>query len=181
MDNGKISVRYARALLGISLEQHCEKEVYDGMVRLTHNYGLAIGQFNEALSNPTVSADDKLSLLSTAVGEPLHPCLLHFLRFVIEKKRENKIYLIGLKYEEMYRKHKGILMAKVTTATTVDDTTLAQINDYLKDTFHRDIEMHFRVDPSLIGGFTLDIEHERMDASVAGRLEALKKQLKTEN
>ena len=41
MDNGKISVRYARALLSTALEQHCETEIYDGLVRLTHNYSLA--------------------------------------------------------------------------------------------------------------------------------------------
>ena len=177
MDNGKISVRYARALLSTALEQHCETEIYDGLVRLTHNYSLASNQFNEALSNPIVSNDEKLTLLKTAVGEPIHPYLSHFLEFLIEKKRENKIYLIGLKYQEMYRKNKGIILAKVTTAAVLDDVTLEEIKAYLKDTFHSDIEMHVMVNPSLIGGFTLDIEHERMDASIAGRLKQLKKEL----
>lgn len=174
MDNGKISVRYARALLNTAIEQHCEKEVYDGMVWLTHNYSLAINAFNDALSNPTISDDEKLNLLKTAAGDHAHPCLIHFLEFSIEKKRENKIYLIGLKYQEMYRKHKGIILATVTTATVMDDATLQKISDYLKDTFHRDVEMHVMVNPALIGGFTLDIEHDRMDASIKGRLEKLK-------
>ena len=177
MDNGKISVRYARALLTTSLEQHCEKEVYEGLVRLTHNYSLAINPFNEALSNPMISGDEKLSLLKAAVGDPVHPCLSHFFQFLIEKKRENKIYLIALKYQEMYRKHQGIILAKVTTAAAMDDSTLEKISDYLKTTFHSDVEMHVTVDPALIGGFTLDIEHDRMDASIAGRLNKLKKEL----
>jgi F0F1-type ATP synthase delta subunit len=37
--------------------------------------------------------------------------------------------------------------------------------------------MHVKTDPMLIGGFMLDIEHDRMDASIKGRLE----KLKTEN
>ena len=177
MENGKISVRYARALLNYALEQHCEKEVYEGMDRLTHNYSLAINQFTEALSNPTVSDNDKLVLLKTASDEPLHPCLNRFLEFLIEKKRENKIYLIGLKFQEMYRKQKGIILAKVTTAAVMDGITLQKIKAYLEDVFHCSVEMHLIVNPALIGGFTLDIEHDRMDASVAGRLNAIKKEL----
>ena len=177
MDNGKISVRYARALLDTAFKQQCETEVYEGLVRLTHNYSLAIKQFNEVLSNPMVTDDEKLHLLRTAVGEPIHPCLDHFLQFVIAKKRENKIHLIGLKYQEMYRKKKGIILAKVTTAAVMDKTTLEKISDYLKATFHCDVEMHVKVDPALIGGFTLDIEHDRMDASIAGRLESIKRAL----
>ena len=75
MDNGKISVRYARALLNASLEQHCETEVYEGLVRLTNNYSLAINAFNEALSNPMIADNDKVQLLRTAIGEPIHPSI----------------------------------------------------------------------------------------------------------
>lgn len=177
MDNGKISVRYARALLSTALEQHCETEVYEGLNRLTSHYSLAINQFNEALSNPMIADSDKVQLLRTAIGKPVHPCLQQFLEFLTEKKRTNKIFLIALKYQEMYRKHKGIILAKVTTAAAMEDATLEKISDYLKDTFHLEVEMHVNVDPALIGGFTLDIEHDRMDASIAGQLNKLKKEL----
>ena len=48
MDNGKLSVRYARALLNTATQQGCDTEVYDCLMRLTNNYGLAIGKFDEA-------------------------------------------------------------------------------------------------------------------------------------
>ncbi|MBR6879056.1 MAG: F0F1 ATP synthase subunit delta [Bacteroidales bacterium] len=177
MDNGKLSVRYARALLNTALELHCEDEVYEGMVRLSNNYSLAINAFNEALSNPMNSDDDKVRLLMTAIGEPVHPNIEHFLRFMAEKKRINKIFLTALKYQEMYRKAKNILRAKVTTAAEMDEPTKEKMRDFMAKTFGCQIEMHTDVDPSLIGGFTVDIEHDRMDASIAGRLEALRKQL----
>ena len=46
--------------------------------------------------------------------------------------------------------------------------------DFVREHFNCDVELHLKVDPSLIGGFILDIEHNRMDASVKGRLEKLK-------
>ena len=177
MDNGKISVRYARALLSHAMEQHCETEVYEGLVRLCDNYSHAITPFNEVLSNPMIDSAAKLQLLKTAIGDPIHPCLAGFLEFVTEKKREDKIFLIALKYQEMYRKEKHLIRANVTTAAELNDNALGRIRDYVRQTFNCEVEMHVKVDPALIGGFTLDIEHNRMDASIAGRLDKLTKEL----
>lgn len=174
MDNGKISVRYARTLLRYANEQHCETAVYEGLTRLTENMEGALTQFNEALSNPLVETDKKKKLLLAAIGDPVHPCLTDFLEFLTEKKRENKIFLIALKYQEMYRKEKNLLKAKVTTAAELDDTTLEKIRRFVETNFHCGVEMHVEADPTLIGGFVLDIENDRMDASIAGRLNLLK-------
>ena len=177
MDNGKISVRYARALLHFANEQHCESEVYGNLTRLTANYSQAINQFNEVLSNPMLDSGDKIKLLKTAIGEPVHPCLVRFLEFLTEKKRENKIFVIALKYQEMYRKEKNLILANVTTATELSDNALNKIREYVEHTFNCIAEMHVKVDPKLIGGFMLDIEHDRMDASITGQLNKLKKEL----
>jgi len=177
MNDGKISVRYARALLNTALDMHCEDEVYQQMEHLANNYSMAISQFNEALSNPMNSDDDKVNLLTTAIGQTPHPCTLDFLRFVAKKKRINKVFVIALKYQEMYRKVKHILLAKVTTATEMDETTQKKMQDFMAKTFGCQIEMRTYIDPTLIGGFTIDIEHDRMDASIAGRLETLRNQL----
>ena len=174
MDNGKISVRYARALLETANEQQCETEVYEQLVRLTGHYSQAIGAFNEALSNPIIPGEEKVKLLKTAIGDPIHPCLERFIEFVSEKKRENKILLIALKYQEMYRKQKNLLKADVTTAAEIDDQALQRLSQFVEQTFHRGVELHVKTNPALIGGFILDIEHDRMDASVKGRLEKLK-------
>ena len=177
MDNGKISVRYARALLNYANEQHCESEVYGNLTRLTANYSQAINRFNEVLSNPMVDGGDKVKLLKTAIGEPVHPCLVRFLEFLTEKKRENKIFVIALKYQEMYRKEKNLILANVTTATELSDNALNKIREYVEHAFNCIAEMHVKVDPKLIGGFMLDIEHDRMDASITGQLNKLKKEL----
>ena len=177
MDNGKISVRYARALLNSANQQHCEDEVYGNLTRLTSSYSQAINAFNEVLSNPMVGNGDKIELLKTAIGEPTHPCLLRFFEFLTEKKRENKVFLIALKYQEMFREEKNMLRADITTATELSDDALDKIKTFVENTFNRQVEMHVSIDPELIGGFTLDIEHNRMDASIAGQLNKLKKEL----
>ena len=178
MDNGKISVRYARALFQLAQEQHCEEAVYDGLTRYAHNYLLAIAQFNEVLADPIVAQAEKMKLMEMAVGEPLHDTLKQFITFVTEQKREDKMFLIAMKYMEMYRAKHGILSTYVTTATELPEATYDKIKAFIKQTFDAEAEIDVKIDPSLIGGFILDIENTRMDASVSGQLNALKNKLK---
>ena len=179
MDNGRISVRYARALFQLAQEQGCEDAVYDGLSRFAHNYLLAITQFNEVLSDPMVAREEKVKLVEMAAGEPVNDTLKQFVAFVADKKREDKMIFIAMKYMEMYREKHGILSTHVTTATELTDESYDRIKAFIKQTFGADAEMEVRIDPSLIGGFILDIENTRMDASVAGQLNALKNKLKS--
>ncbi len=178
MDNGRISVRYARALFQTAQQQGCEDAVYDGLTRFAHNYLLAISQFNEVLSDPIVASEEKVKLVEMAVGEPLDDTLKRFITFVAEQKREDKMFFIAMKYMEMYREKHNILNTQVTTASELSEETYDHIKAFIKQTFGADAELEVKIDPSLIGGFILDIEHTRMDASVAGQLNALKNKLK---
>ena len=58
MDNGRISVRYARTLFQLAQEQHSEEAVYNGLTRFAHNYLMAIAQFNEVLADPIVAQEE---------------------------------------------------------------------------------------------------------------------------
>ena len=178
MDNGKISVRYARALFQLAQDQGCEDAVYDGLTRFARNYALAMAQFNEVLADPIMATEEKVKLMEIAVGEPLHNCLKQFIAFVAEQKREDKMFLIAMKYMEMYRTKHNILRTNVTTATELSEASYDKIKAFIKQAFNADAEIDVKIDPSLIGGFILDIEHTRMDASVAGQLNALKNKLK---
>ena len=178
MDNGRISVRYARALYQLAQEQGCEDAVYDGLSRFVRNYFLAITQFNEVLADPMVSREEKVKLVEMAVGEPLHDTLKQFITFVADQKREDKMVFIAMKYMEMYREKHNILSTNVTTATELSDESYSRINAFIKQTFGAEAEMEVKIDPSLIGGFILDIENTRLDASVAGQLNMLKNRLK---
>ena len=178
MDNGRISVRYARALFQLAQEQGCEDAVYDGLTRFARNYLLAITQFNEVLADPIVAPKEKVKLIEMAVGEPMHGTLKQFITFVADQKREDKMFLIAMKFMEMYRTKHNILSTKVTTATELSESSYDKIKAFIKQTFDAEAQIDAKIDPSLIGGFILDIENTRMDASVAGQLNALKNRLK---
>lgn len=177
MNNGKISVRYARALYNTAKEKGCEKEVYDQLNGFIGQYEANVQQINAVLANPVVGKADRILLLETAIGPDVHPCLKDFLAFVVEKKRENKMFLIALKYGELYREENRILQTRLTTATKLEQTTLDEIRSYIRTKFNANVELQESIDPSIIGGFVFDVGSERYDASIVQQLRQLKKNL----
>lgn len=179
MNDGKISVRYARALYSMACEQHCEKVVYESLRHFSDGIVGDLNAFQTVLKNPIISKEDRIQLLKTAIGTTMPECLESFIGLVVEHHRECKMYLIALKYQEQYRKDKNILLTNITTASELNEDALKKIEDYIKKTFNSEIETKTTIDPGLIGGYTIDIESNRWDASIAGRLKRLKEELKS--
>lgn len=177
MEDGKISVRYAKALYGFAVENNCEDEIYQSLKRFCKNVNGGIGEFCNVLSNPVLDRKNKTLLIETAIGEPISDALHRFILLVVSHKREEKMILIALKYQDLYRKEKHLLKTKITTATELPDTTIEQIKTFIASTFKAEIETEVEIDPALIGGFMIDIENNRFDASVTGQLNHLKEQL----
>jgi len=58
----------------------------------------------------------------------------------------------------------------VTSATALDQSELKKIKTYLGNTLEGSYELVETVDPSLVGGFTLQINDTLIDASVLGKI-----------
>ena len=87
MITGKISARYAKALYKFAEEQKQEETVYNEM-KIVANSFMDVPELNEALSNPTLSADKKKALLITAAGTQVCAEFKRFVDLVVEHKRE---------------------------------------------------------------------------------------------
>ena len=177
MDNGKISVRYARALYNTAKELGCDKEVYGQLSGFVKLYEENMADLNAVFNNPVVGKEDRRNLLLTAMGPDITPCLKDFVDLVVDRNREDKMYLIAKKYEELYRVENQILRTRLTTAAQLSQNTLDEIKKSVEKGFNANVEMSETIDPSLIGGFVLDVGDERYDASIARQLARLKKTL----
>lgn len=177
MNNGKISVRYARALYNTAKESGCDKEIYEQLGVFVKLYEENMAEMNAAFDNPVIDKEDRRNLLLTAMGSEISPCLKDFVDLVVERHREDKMYLMAKKYEELYREENKILQTRITTATQLNPATLEEIRKCVEHDFDANVEMSETIDPSLIGGFVLDVGDERYDASIARQLRLLKKNL----
>ena len=177
MDIGVISVRYARALLKSATDAKIEVDVYKEMQTLAKTYA-EVPQLRQTIENPMFSKDTKQQLLLTAVGEK--PCELTkaFISLVLKEDRENVMQFIAHSYVTLYRRQKNVIRGRLITAAAVSPATEQKMRQMVESKTNGTVEFESEVNPDIIGGFILEYDTYRMDASVKSKLNSILNTLK---
>ena len=177
MDIGVISVRYARALLKSATDAKIEADVYKEMQTLARTY-VEVPQLRQTIDNPMLSKDTKQQLLLTAVGEK--PCELTkaFISLVLKEDRENVMQFIANSYVTLYRQQKNVIRGRLITAAAVSPATEQKMRQMVESKTNGTVEFETEVNPDIIGGFILEYDTYRMDASVKSKLNSILNTLK---
>lgn len=177
MNDGLIPNRYAKALFKLSKECGDTAQVYKEMKQLDLAYASENGLKN-AVNNPFLPISDKLKLLCAASGSSLGSTSSKFMELVVKNNRIDFMRAIALAFMKQYRELNGIAKVEVVTATTMGDDEMNAIIDVVKSQLgEKTIELSKRVNPELIGGFTVNVDSRVLDASVISQLEKLRLKL----
>ncbi|MBR2231003.1 MAG: F0F1 ATP synthase subunit delta [Prevotella sp.] len=177
MDIGVISVRYARALLKSAVQTKCDDQVYSDMATLAKSF-VDVPQLRTTINNPTISQESKRQLLVTACGPSATTLTKRFVDLVLKEGRESFMVFIASSYITLYRKQKNIIHGRLITATTVSPETEQKMRSIVESKTQGTVEFLTEVNPDIIGGFILEYDTYRMDASVQSQLRNILKNLK---
>jgi F-type H+-transporting ATPase subunit delta len=177
MDIGVISVRYARALLKSAIDQKLDEQVYHDMQLLAKSY-IDVPQLRQTIDNPMIAKDKKQILLTTAAGPLASQLTQSFIALVLKEDRENVIQFMANSYITLYRKQKNVIRGKLTTAARVSADTEQKMRQMVESKTHGTVEFETEVNPDIIGGFILEYDTYRMDASVKSKLNNILNTLK---
>ncbi len=177
MDLGVISVRYARALLKSATELKLEDQVYKEMQTLSRSF-LEVPELRFTIDNPMLSKDKKLKLIVTACGENVGELTKKFVALVLKEDREKTLQFMAASYITLYRQQKNIIRGSLTTAAPVSKDTEDRMRRMVESMTKGTVEFKTEVDPNIIGGFILEYDTYRMDASVKSKLNKILTELK---
>lgn len=177
MNDGLIPNRYAKALYKVANEKGDTAQVYAQMNLLNDAYEAQAG-LKKAVNNPFLPLADKLQLLCTAAGADGNGSTARFMELVVKNNRVDFMRDIALAFMRQYRENNGIARVEIVTATELGDNEINAIIDVVKNQLKgKTIELSKRADPSLIGGFMVDVDSRVLDASVKNQLEKLRLKL----
>ena len=172
MDIGVISVRYARALLKSATDAKIEVDVYKEMQTLAKTYA-EVPQLRQTIDNPMLSKDSKQELLLTAVGQKPSELTKAFISLVLKEDRENVMQFIAHSYVTLYRRQKNVIRGRLITAAAVSPATEQKMRQMVESKTNGTVEFESEVNPDIIGGFILEYDTYRMDASVKSKLNSI--------
>ncbi|HTJ13489.1 MAG TPA: ATP synthase F1 subunit delta [Dinghuibacter sp.] len=174
--SSRLATRYAKALIDLAVEKNSLEEVRADML-----YWQAVCQASRDLVNmlrsPVINGDKKLAVLQKIGQGHLGTFTGAFFALLIRKGRENDLPEIIDAFLEQYNVLKGIHTVRLTTAAEVGDSVRQTLQERLKTDLSLDkVVLETVVDPSLIGGFTMEFDGKMVDASIARDLRDIRKQ-----
>ena len=178
MSQTRIAYRYAKSLLDLASDQGQTSAIVRDVESIKG--ALENKDLLNLVKSPIINATKKLSIFKKIFGDQISQLTSLFLTKVIQKGRENIIPEILNSFEAQYNESQGIVAVHVTAAKPLTDEHIAQIKSIVaqKRPGSKDARLSVSIDASLIGGFIIDFENQRLDNSVKSKLENLKSSFK---
>lgn len=175
MKSTKSAIRYAKALLELSIENSNLNEVSSDMKRIVESSN-ETKDFKVFLNSPVIKSDKKIEILKVLfVG--FEKLTSSFIDLITKNKREYLLVEIAEAYLYLLKKHQQIVPVSIKSARKLEKETLDQILNKMKSHVEGDFEVKEEVDESLIGGFIVRMDDKQIDASVLTQLNRMKQEL----
>ena len=175
---GDVGARYARALLELAAEQNSLAAVESDLATLKAALAES-ADLRSLLNSPKFDAAAKsagLGAVATRLGacETTHK----FLGLLAANRRTAALGVIIEAFERLAAARKGLVAAKVTTATPLTPAQARSLSATLAATLGREPQIETVVDPAILGGIKVRVGSRLYDASLKTKLDSLKSALK---
>jgi F-type H+-transporting ATPase subunit delta len=171
-----LSRRYARALLGLSKRLGDLKETHKDLqgVSLVFERDPRVRRFFEA---PNIARSEKEVFLERRMKPTLNRNVYGLLVLLLRRRRFNHLISIAAEFHKLAEEAQGITRAVVRTAVPITDGQADVLTRSLARRTGRTVLLTREVDPALIGGAAVSLDHQVIDGTLATRLWRLRRQL----
>lgn len=180
MNIGEIALRYSKALFRVASS---DKQLEEHLEALT----LFVQVLNESphlmefFSSPQLSREQKEKSFEKVLEGHFTPNFLSFLSLLLDRRRFYCLPEILREYRRMVSEKLGFFDARLITAVPMDDKTKEMLKTKLEKIYGKIIKMKEEIDPQIIGGGVLILDHTLIDFSIRGKIAKLKDDLMSVN
>ncbi len=136
---------------------------------LNENDGL-----NRLMNHPKIVKEEKISALEAIFKGRIRNELTGLLRMLVEKDRYGEACAVLEYFIAQAKEYKHIGTVYVTTVTKLGEIQKANLLEkLLATTDYVELEMHYEIDPGLIGGMVIRIKDRVVDSSIRTKLATL--------
>ncbi|HVL78618.1 MAG TPA: F0F1 ATP synthase subunit delta [Sphingomicrobium sp.] len=170
--------RYASALFDLARDERQIESVGRSLDAL--DSALADSRdFAELVSSPLIGRDDAGQAFAAVAGKlGLDPITSNFLGVLARNGRKSELRSIIRAFRRLAADHRGETTAEVVSAHPLKDDQVAALKQQLRARAGRDVAIEARVDPEILGGITVKLGSEMIDASIRTKLNRLAQAMK---
>ena len=177
MNRSIVVTRYARALVKFVREtgngpQVCTEA--ETLVKALH--ALPDLQRMVEAADDVVTPSRKRELLQAALGNQPSQEMRRFLTLLLQRGRMPMVQDILRQFLSLYHQSMGVRRARLVAVSEPSESLLERLRALVKQTTGDDVLFEVTLDPSLVGGFVLDLDDYLLDASVKRQLDLIREQ-----
>ena len=165
--------RYAKAVFELA-QGDGDLEAWEHRLTLIREL-FADEQVANVLKNPAIATTARERVITESRG--LDKQASNLARLLVEADRIKEAAAIGEEFQRLSDEAAGRVRATATTAVEVTAAEREHITRELSDRLAKDVRLTVVVDPRILGGLRLQIGDHVIDATVAARLQQLRRRL----
>lgn len=174
MNDSRAAIRYAKAILDLAVEDKAKDAVEKDMRTITQTVS-ENKELKDLLGSPIVRGNAKKKVI-LAVFKGSHPITEGLINLLVDNRRIDMLNEVALKYIILNERLKGEDVAFVTTAVPLTKTLEKKVLKQLGQITGNKVTLKNTVDDSIIGGFVLRVGDLQYDASIANKLNNIKRE-----
>lgn len=125
-------------------------------------------------ANPSLSRHELAAVLAGALAGKVPSEAVSLVRLLVENGRLPAIGAIAEQYEALRAEAEARVEVEITSAAPVEPAQQDKLAAAVKQRVARELTIHWKTDPALIGGAVIRAGDLVIDGSVSGELERLK-------
>ncbi|MGM9521515.1 MAG: ATP synthase F1 subunit delta [Oscillospiraceae bacterium] len=134
-------------------------------------------QYAELLSLPSIPKKERCQVLDECLSGRVHKYLLSFMKILVENGTIRELPNCEEAYRALYYEDNGIMPVAAVTAVPLKKELRERLRAKLAAVTGKKIELHERIDASVIGGIRLEMDGKSLDGTVRTRLDEISKKL----
>ena len=174
MNESRAAARYAKAILDFAIEKKKTDVVEEDMRSIVATMGASL-ELREMLGSPVLKGESKKKALM-AIFKGSHAITEGLIDLLIQNRRISLLNEVALKYIILNEDLKGEGVAFVTTAVPLSGELEKKVLNKVSSITGNKIILKNEIDKSIIGGFILRVGDLQYDASIANKLNTIKRE-----
>jgi F-type H+-transporting ATPase subunit delta len=176
--NKTAAIRYARALLDVTVKEHADLEQVERELAQFADLFTQYPLLEKVMINPAVPVPRKRAAVADLLARAkFSPIVSKLLTLLADRDRLVLVPELLVAYSERLLDYRNVVRAEVTTAGPIDGSRTEAIQHGLANLTGRIVKLSTKVDPAIIGGMVARIGSTVYDASVTRQLERMKERL----
>ena len=169
----EISKEYGTALFTLACEENSKREYADALITVKNIFSKE-PEYEVFLASPSVPLSERLLAVQTAFADSVPEHVLSYIQLLCEKGRISCFHESAEQYFALLNASEHISKAKATSVVELTDAEKQKLKEKLEKICKSRVDIEYSIEPSLLGGLTVEIDGKILDGSLRQRLREVK-------